>query len=168
MLAAAPASRVLRFDNFELDIRAGELRKTGVKLRLQGQPIQVLAALLNNAGELVTLEQLRAQLWPADIFVDFDHSLHNAISRIREVLGDSAETPRYIETLPRRGYRYIGPLQDFQTPKVASETGEDSTQPAVAKIKEDTARPAIILTPPKRSGHLVLVFCALFGLGLVA
>ena len=111
MLAAAPASRVLRFDNFELDVRAAELRKGGVKLRLQGQPIQVLATLLNSAGELVTREELRSQVWPAETFVDFDHSLHNAVARIREVLGDSAGTPRYIETLPRRGYRFIGTVE---------------------------------------------------------
>ncbi|MGA9355611.1 MAG: winged helix-turn-helix domain-containing protein [Terriglobales bacterium] len=111
MLTAAPASLVLRFDGFELDVRAGELRKAGVKLRLQGQPIQVLAALLNSAGELVTREELRAQVWPAETFVDFDHSLHNAIARIREALGESAGTPRYIETLPRRGYRFIGTVE---------------------------------------------------------
>src|SRR5271156_2062460 len=161
MLTAAPASRVLRFDGFELDVRAGELRKSGVKLRLQGQPIQVLAALLNNAGELVTLEQLRAQLWPADIFVDFDHSLHNAIARIREVLGDSAETPRYIETLPRRGYRYIGPVADFPTLRVAAETGHPPSQPLT------------LVTVPKRKRLPILVLAALvlgalFSLGLVA
>jgi TolB-like protein/DNA-binding winged helix-turn-helix (wHTH) protein len=111
MLAAAPASRVLRFDSFELDVRAAELRKAGVKLRLQGQPIQVLATLLNNAGALVTREELRAQIWPAETFVDFDHSLHNAIARLREALGESAGTPRYIETLPRRGYRFIGTVE---------------------------------------------------------
>jgi len=111
MSVAAPASRVLRFDGFELDVRAAELRKDGVKLRLQGQPIQVLATLLNNPGELVTREQLRAQVWPAETFVDFDHSLHNAIARLRETLGDSAGTPRYIETLPRRGYRFIGQVE---------------------------------------------------------
>jgi TolB-like protein/DNA-binding winged helix-turn-helix (wHTH) protein/Flp pilus assembly protein TadD len=119
MLATAPASRLLRFENFELDIRSGELRKGGVKLRLQGQPIQVLAALLNSAGELVTRDQLRAQVWPAETFVDFDHSLHNAIARIRETLGDSAEKPRYIETLPRRGYRFMGKVQRVETPEIA-------------------------------------------------
>jgi TolB-like protein len=107
MSAPAPTERVLRFDIFELNIRAGELRKRGVKLRLQGQPLQVLATLLKRAGDLVTREELRAEIWPADTFIDFDHSLHNAIARIRETLGDSAETPRYIETLPRRGYRFI-------------------------------------------------------------
>jgi TolB-like protein/DNA-binding winged helix-turn-helix (wHTH) protein len=103
--------RVLRFDSFELDVRAGGLRKAGVKLRLQGQPIQVLATLLNSAGALVTREELRAQIWPAETFVDFDHSLHNAIARVREALGESAGTPRYIETLPRRGYRFIGTVE---------------------------------------------------------
>lgn len=161
MLAAAPASRVLRFDSFELDVRAGELRKAGVKLRLQGQPIQVLAALLNNAGELVTLEQLRAQVWTADTFVDFDHSLHNAVARIREVLGDSAESPRYIETLPRRGYRYIGPVADFRTPRSATEIGPHASQPLT------------LVAAPKRKRILVVVFGAivlgaLFTLGLVA
>ena len=107
MPAPTPPARALRFDTFELDLRAGELHKRGVKLRLQGQPLQVLTILLQSAGNLVTREELSSQLWPADTFVDFDHSLHNAIGRIREVLGDSAETPRYIETLPRRGYRFI-------------------------------------------------------------
>jgi TolB-like protein/Tfp pilus assembly protein PilF len=114
MPAPAPAARVLRFDIFELDLRAGELRKRGVKLRLQGQPIQLLAILLQSAGNLVTREELRTQLWPADTFVDFDHSLHNAVGRIREALGDSAETPRYIETLPRRGYRFIARVDEVK------------------------------------------------------
>ncbi len=102
----------LRFDGFELDLRAGELRRHGVKLRLRGQPLHVLEILLERAGDVVTREELQSRIWSADTFVDFDHSLHNAIARIREVLGDSAENPRYIETLPRRGYRYIGPLDD--------------------------------------------------------
>ena len=103
-----PGAGVLRFNDYELDTHAGELRKRGVKLRLQGQPLQVLAVLLDRAGDLVTREELRAQIWTPDTFVDFDHSLHNAIARLRDVLGDSAETPRFIETLPRRGYRFIG------------------------------------------------------------
>src|SRR5579864_3509677 len=107
MPVSAPAGSVLRFDIFQLDLRASELRKHGVKLRLQGQPLQVLATLLKRAGDLVTREELRAEIWPADTFVDFDHSLHNAIARIREALGDSADSPRFIETLPRRGYRFI-------------------------------------------------------------
>src|SRR5580693_9815342 len=116
MSAPAPTACVIRFDSFELDIRAGELRKRGIKLRLQGQPLQVLAALLKRPGDLVTREELRAEIWTADTFVDFDHSLHNAIARLREVLGDSAERPRYIETLPRRGYRFIAPVDTVDVP----------------------------------------------------
>ena len=134
MLTAAPASRVLRFDGFELDVRAGELRKAGVKLRLQGQPIQVLATLLNRAGELVTREELRAQVWPAETFVDFDHGLHNAIARLREALGDSAGTPRYIETLPRRGYRFIGTVErvGVEEPALTGPSESFSEAPIVA------------------------------------
>src|SRR6202451_4388140 len=119
----------LRFDGYELDVSAGELRKHGVRVRLRGQPIRVLEVLLERAGEVVTREELQSRIWPANTFVDFDHSLHNAIARIREVLGDSAENPRYIETLPRRGYRYIGPVQDFQRVQVAAEAGRHTTQP---------------------------------------
>ena len=110
MSTSTSTASVLRFGLFDLDVRAGELRKSGMKLRLQGQPLQVLAILLEHAGELVTREELRSQIWTADTFVDFDHSLHNAVARLREVLGDSAEAPRYIETLPRRGYRFIAPV----------------------------------------------------------
>ncbi len=118
MSTSPPAARLLRFDDFELDVRAGQLRKRGSRLRLQGQPLQVLSALLNRAGEVVTREELRSEIWSADTFVDFDHSLHNAIARIREALGDSADSPRYIETLPRRGYRFIAPVErvDAQVP----------------------------------------------------
>ena len=147
MLAAAPASRLLRFDNFELDLRAGELRKSGVKLRLQGQPIQVLAVLLNCAGELVTREELRAQVWTAETFVDFDHSLHNAIARIRETLGDSAEAPRYIETLPRRGYRFIGTVERVETlePAPVAPAEEAAAPPAPsAKSKSGIVSSSIL------------------------
>ena len=101
------------FDAFELDTRVGELRKHGIKLRVQGQPLHVLAALLQRPGDLVTHDQLRGEIWPGDTFVDFDHSLHNAIARLREALGDSAVNPRYIETLPRRGYRFIGQVGEI-------------------------------------------------------
>ncbi len=104
-------SRVTRFGLFELDLSAGELRKSGVKLRLQGQPFQVLALLLERAGEVVTREELQQKLWPSDTFVDFDHSLNTAINKVREALGDSASSPRYVETLARRGYRFIAPVQ---------------------------------------------------------
>src|SRR5579863_6318882 len=117
----------LRFDGYELDVRAGELRKYGVRLRLRGQPLQMLKILLECAGEVVTREELQTRIWPANTFVNFDHSLHNAVSRIREVLGDSAETPRYIETLPRHGYRFIGTVEDL-TLRLTEETSQQTTQ----------------------------------------
>jgi len=138
----------LRFDGFELDVRAGELRKNGVRLRLRGQPLQVLEMLLERAGDVVTREELQARIWSADTFVDFDHSLHNAIARIREVLGDSAESPRYIETLPRRGYRYIGPVEDFQTLRLAAvETKRSSEQVALVPPQKRKRSLALILAP---------------------
>jgi len=147
--APATVASVLRFDIFELDVRAGELRKNGVKLRLQGQPLQVLAALLKHPGELVTREELRAQIWQADTFVDFDHSLHNAIARIREVLGDSAETPRYIETLPRRGYRFVAHVEGISTrePERSAETVQPSEAPApLARSKARAALAVALFT----------------------
>src|SRR5215469_11182426 len=118
---------VLRFATFELDVRTGELRKQGVKLRLQGQPLLVLAALVKRAGDLVTRDELRAELWSDDTFVDFDHSLHNAIARIREILGDSADNPRYIETLPRRGYRFVARVDRIAPEVTALPIGRAST-----------------------------------------
>src|SRR5579872_3951870 len=158
MVVAVPTSRVLRFDNFELDLRAAELRKNGIKLRLQGQPIQVLAKLLNCAGDLVTREEFRAQIWPAETFVDFDHGLHNAISRIREVLGDSAETPRYIETLPRRGYRLIGSLENAVIP-----------EPSLAAQKEPASDTLVATasTGPRTTSRATLI-AALVAIVVVA
>ncbi len=99
---------VIRFGIFEIDTRAGELRRSGVKLKLQEQPFQVLYMLVEHSGEVVTREELRNRLWPADTFVDFDHGLNAAIKRLRDALGDSAENPRFVETVARRGYRFIG------------------------------------------------------------
>ena len=104
------ARGVLRFGVFELDPRSGDLRRNGLKLKLTGQPFQVLAMLLERPGEAVAREDLQKRLWPADTFVDFDHSLNTAINKIREALGDSADNPRFVETLPRRGYRFIAPV----------------------------------------------------------
>jgi DNA-binding winged helix-turn-helix (wHTH) protein len=125
-------SRVARFGVFELDLSAGELRKNGIKLRLQGQPFQVLALLLERAGEVVTREELQQRLWPSDTFVDFDHSLNTAINKVREALGDSASSPRYVETLARRGYRFIAPLQSeaVKEPTPKAESGAATNAPA--------------------------------------
>ena len=109
--------RLLRFENFEVDLRTGELRKGGVKQKFGGQPFQVLSILLERPGDVVTREELQKRLWP-DTFVDVDHNLNTAINKIREVLGDSAESPRFVETLPRRGYRFIGELEPSVQPVV--------------------------------------------------
>ncbi len=106
-----PSSRVVRFGVFEVDLHAGELRKSGLKIKLQGQPFQILAILLERPGELVTREELQRKLWPRDTFVDYERGLNIAIKKLREALGDSAENPRFIETLPRRGYRLLVPVQ---------------------------------------------------------
>jgi Tol biopolymer transport system component/DNA-binding winged helix-turn-helix (wHTH) protein len=103
-------SQVIRFATFEVDLQAGELRKGGLKLKLSGQPFQVLAILLERPGGVFTREELQKRLWP-DTFVDVDHNLNTAINKIREALGDSSENPRFVETLPRRGYRFIGPVE---------------------------------------------------------
>jgi len=156
MSAPVSAARILRFDSFELDLQAGELRKRGIKLRLQGQPIQVLGILLQSAGNLVTREELRSQLWSADTFVDFDHSLHNAIARIREALGDSADAPKYIETLPRRGYRFIGPVEEVQAPWMEPE-----------KSKTGVPQATVAMRPDLGSGFLVtLVACLALGFAI--
>ena len=101
----------MAFDRFELDLRSGELRKDGRRIRLQAQPFQLLAMLIENAGEVVTRDEVCRALWQADTFVDFDHSVAAAVSKIREALGDSVENPRFVETLPKRGYRFIGKIK---------------------------------------------------------
>src|SRR6266849_2605119 len=101
---------IQRFGVFEVDVRAGEVRKQGVRIKLQEQPFHVLTVLLQRPGEVVTREELRNQNWPPDTFVDFDNSLNTAINKLREALGDSADSPRFIDTLPRRGYRFIAPV----------------------------------------------------------
>ena len=134
MSVPQPNRRVARFGVFELDLTAAELRKSGVKLRLQGQPFQVLALLLERAGEVVTREELQQKLWPSDTFVDFDHSLNTAVNKVREALGDSASSPRYVETLARRGYRFIAPVQN--------------------NVQNEPAPPAATLQPPPTSPSL--------------
>jgi TolB-like protein/DNA-binding winged helix-turn-helix (wHTH) protein/Flp pilus assembly protein TadD len=115
MPAAQNPLEKLRFGVFEVDLLAGELHKHGLKVRLQQQPFQVLAILLEHAGEVVTREELQSKLWPADSFVDFDHGLNKAINKIRDALGDSAESPRFVETIARRGYRFLAEVQEVES-----------------------------------------------------
>src|SRR5713101_859288 len=120
------SSRIIRFSTFEVDLHTGELRQRGQKVKLQEQPLQVLAALLERPGELVTREELRSKLWPADTFVDFDHSLNAAIKRLRDALGESAETPIFVETVARRGYRFIAPVDGYSPPSAIAAVPERS------------------------------------------
>ena len=148
---ATQAPAVRRFGAFEINAQLGELRKNGMRMRLSGQPLQVLAVLVERAGEVVTRDELRSKLWPADTFVDFDHGLNNAVARIREVLDDSSETPRYVETVPRRGYRFIAPLTAIAPPQ------DHSAPQSMPTPVEAPGRS--VLSVPKRpiSRHLWLV-----------
>jgi TolB-like protein/DNA-binding winged helix-turn-helix (wHTH) protein len=125
-----PSPRLIRFGVFELDLRSGELQRQGRKIRLEGQPVQVLICLLENPGELVTREELHRKLWPADTFVDFEQGLNAAVKRLRQALNDSADNPRFVETLPRRGYRFIAPMQ------AVAGTGDGSAVQLAAAVTE--------------------------------
>src|SRR5580704_6235713 len=179
MAEAKRQLQLLRFGDFEVDLRTGELRKAGLRLKFGGQPFQVLSILLERPGDVVTREELQKRLWP-DTFVDVDHNLNTAINKIREVLGDSAESPRFVETLPRRGYRFIAPIdvgaglvpaQQAKTQRVIplrpqTEGGEAVREPllqrhwavglsaagivAIAVLSYWLTRP---LMPPKVSGY---------------
>ena len=116
MSTSNPLRAIFRFGVYEVDSRTGELRKNGMRIRCQEQPIQVLVALLERPGELLTREELRQRVWPEDTFVDFDHALNTAVKKIRAALNDEADSPRYLETVPRRGYRFIAPVQTEMTP----------------------------------------------------
>jgi TolB-like protein/DNA-binding winged helix-turn-helix (wHTH) protein len=149
-----PTPRILRFATFEVDLQARELRKNGLKLKLHGQPFEVLAMLLERPGELVSREQLRERLWPTDTFVDFDHGVNTAINRLREALGDSADNPRFIETLPRRGYRFLASV-DSNTPSSAASQPATSMAPETLPVtaKENGG-------PPDKRKNLVWILAA--------
>ena len=156
----------LRFGAYEFDLRSGELRKHGIRIKLQEQPSQILAILLEHRGEMVTREQLQHRLWPSDTFVDFDHSLNTAVMRLREVLGDSSENPRFIETLPRRGYRFLAPVEEKPasvnepTPVQTGEVGASQTADAKVDLASPPllpAFPAFAAKPEKRVQRLRLV-----------
>jgi Tol biopolymer transport system component/DNA-binding winged helix-turn-helix (wHTH) protein len=150
-MASQPQNvRLLRFGVFEVDLQARELRKGGLKIKIHDQPFQVLAALLEHPGEIVTREELRQKLWPADTFVNFDQSLNTAVNKLREALGDSAESPRFIETVPRRGYRFLRPFESLGNQEVATQ-------------------PAIVIASPEREGRwrwsLLALVVLILGIG---
>src|SRR5687767_10040906 len=134
-----PTPRLLRFGVFELDRRSGELRKDGARVRLQEQPLKILDALLADPGQPVTRESLRQRLWPDDTFVDFDNGLNRAINRLRTALGDEADNPRFIETLERRGYRFIAPVAAVDVP---TSTAAPATPERTAGTEPSRRRPA--------------------------
>ena len=122
---------LIRFGSFEVDLHSGELRKHGIRVRLQEQSFQVLQVLLERPGEVLSRAELQKKIWPADTFVDFDHGLNNVIKRLRESLGDSAESPRYIETLARKGYRFIGTLEEIASPEEVKPEAEPAAEAKV-------------------------------------
>jgi len=156
----------LRFGTYEFDLRSGELLKHGIRIKLQEQPSQILAILLEHHGEMVTREQLQHRLWPSDTFVDFDHSLNTAVMRLREALSDSSENPRFIETLPRRGYRFLAPVEvkssSASEPSPAQSVEVAVSQTADSKVGSASAAllPAFSATaakPEKRVRRPMLV-----------
>ena len=172
-----PSPRLIRFGVFELDLHSGELQRQGRKIRLEGQPVQVLICLLENRGELVTREELHRKLWPADTFVDFEQGLNAAVKRLRQALNDSADNPRFIETLPRRGYRFIAPMHavaltgDESAAQVAPAFTDAPPIPDLPKAKDqaqihlsENTVPAVSLCWPhilKRSGIAILAMLAI-------
>src|SRR5215471_15500067 len=142
----------VRFGVFELDVRTGELRKHGVRLKIQDQPFQVLLALLERPGELVSREELQTRIWANDTFVDFDQSLNRAINKVREALSDTAGAPRFVETLPRRGYRFIAPVE--AVPKLP---------PAPATPRPDPPLPSVTARSYRKIGWVAVCFLAIVG-----
>lgn len=147
-MKSADRTRRIRFNAFDVDMRSGEIRKHGLRLKLQDQPFRVLAFLLEHPGDVVTREELRQKLWPADTFVDFDTGLNTAIKKLRDVLCDSADKPRYIETLPRRGYRFIAHV-------------ENGDLPAPVPIEERlaTAPPVELMSEPSKKRRFIVAVC---------
>lgn len=153
------ATRIVRFGVFEVDLRTAELRKQGVRIRLPGQSFQVLEALLLQAGELVTREELKQKLWPSDTFGDFEHGLNAAVNRVREALGDSSDNPRFVETVPRRGYRFIASIDGVSKSGAVSQLDDSSTATQqIVKVAAVTPRPKSFW---KIAAAPVILLCAI-------
>ncbi len=141
MLSESQSPNLVRFSAYEVNLRAGELYKGGRKIRLQDQPFHILAMLLEHPGQVVAREELQRKLWPADTFVDFDHSLNTAVKKLRQALNDDKKKPRFIETLPKRGYRFIGavefPTKPAAPPQETSTAAASNSVGRVAKLSTD-------------------------------
>jgi Tol biopolymer transport system component/DNA-binding winged helix-turn-helix (wHTH) protein len=170
MSLPADSHRQVRLGEFELDFRTAELRNNGQRFTLQGQPFQVLTVLLEYPGELVTREELKKRLWPSDTFVDFDQSLNKAVNRLRQALDDSAEHPRFIETLPRRGYRFIGAVQTGPPETgIADLAGEAAPIDQLLPVESGAAGRTPMLFPfPVRIGAVMVALVVLVGVGAIA
>src|ERR1700722_5862653 len=150
---AVPSPRAIRFGVFELDLRSGELQKQGRKIRLEGQPGQVLMCLLENPGELVTRDELQRKLWPEDPLVNFEHGLNAAVKRLRQALSDSADNPRFIETLPRRGYRFIAPIQVVSGSEGVATPSAPKSIPEEVDQEQTDPPDAPLVSEPRRWPH---------------
>src|ERR1700732_2172784 len=157
----------IAFDNFEVDLRSGEVRKNGVRIRLQAQPFQLLVLLLKNAGDVVSREEICRELWPGDTFVDFEHSLAAAVNKIREALRDSADNPRYIETLPKRGYRFIGKIKPEAPVVIAVAEPQRHQEVAEVRAAVEAIRPDAVTAVAAPAARLRLSWVAI-GAGAVA
>jgi len=153
----------IRFGVFEVDVRSGELRKAGVRLTLQEQPLQVLAMLLERPGEVVTRDELRKQLWPHDTFVDFDHGLNAAVNRLRDTLGDSASSPRFVETLPRRGYRFIAQVNLASEGLARTQASPDHDGASDHAATGAGSPPRVAATAPQSHPRVWLAACLVLG-----
>ena len=167
MAGATEHSSIVRFGLFEVDLQARELRKSGIRIKLQDQPFQILASLLERPGEIITREELQKRLWPADTFVDFDLSLNSAVKKLRQALSDDSDNPRFVETLYRRGYRFIGPVNG------ASKTNgtallEPITFEPQGSLPAPISSPAAVPVPTVRRKRLLVVAGLLALLGLAA
>jgi TolB-like protein/DNA-binding winged helix-turn-helix (wHTH) protein/Tfp pilus assembly protein PilF len=156
MLETSHPQHIVRFGQFEFDLRTGELRRRGLEVKITGQPSQILAMLVEHPGQVITREQIRRKLWPADTFVEFEQSLNAAVKRLREVLGESADNPRFLETVPRRGYRFIAPVDKQSQVPTLYRLGIAVPEPIRAK------RPyAVLLSVGSILGILAVLLLAL-------
>jgi len=146
-------SGVLRFNVFQVDLRAGELYKAGRKIKLQVQPLQLLAMLLERPGEVVTREELKQRLWPVDTFVDFDHSLNTAIKKVRQVLDDDAKKPRFIETLARRGYRFIDTVEEVAARPQPAKVPASPLIGRLARLRGENSVPFVLLAVDEQAAE---------------
>src|SRR5215213_9866642 len=146
MTTTDPTPGWYRFGHFDVDERRGEIRKRGIRLRLRGRPFDILLILLERPGDLISRDELRSRLWTSDTFVDFDHGVNTAVNRLGELLGDTADNPRFIETVPRKGYRFIAQVDVLPM----REPLPGVVAPAPAAVPVEPA-PAPVLTPPSPS-----------------